>query len=294
MTDPACNRETLVAKKCKNITVKKGLDEWVMTYGDMMSLLLTFFVLIVSFSSMQQTKFEQAVSSLQEAFGVLESAESVIEMQTPIIPNHEPQDEEAEFLYEVRAVEKLILEQGLDKQVEVQVTNEGVIFRLNSEFAFDSGGATLQKGPRSVLDRMASFFKKFPYRIRIEGHTDTQPINSTKFPSNWDLSAARSVSVARYFQGMGLPPERISATGMGEFHPIGDNGTVAGRAKNRRVEIFLQLDAKDRAKAGALPFAKPGESSASLENNAKENVPVRPIINPVTDKLGTLQRVINH
>jgi chemotaxis protein MotB len=281
-----------VAKKCKNIVIKQGLDDWVMTYGDMMSLLLTFFVLIVSFSSMQETKFEQAIKSLHEAFGVLNNAESVIELETPIIPHHEPQEEEAEFLYEVRSVEKLILEEGLDRQVEVQVTDEGVLFRLNSEFAFNSGGATLQEEPRGILDKLVSFFKKFPYFIRIEGHTDSVPINSAKFPSNWELSAARAVSVARYFQGMGLPPDRIAATGMGEFHPIGDNATVTGRSKNRRVEIFLRLDKRDLPENGVLPLAPEMEETAGGAGQAEENEPVRPIINPVTDKLGSLHRQI--
>ncbi len=281
-----------MAKKCKNIVIKQGLDDWVMTYGDMMSLLLTFFVLIVSFSSMQETKFEQAIKSLHEAFGVLNNAESVIELETPIIPHHEPQEEEAEFLYEVRSVEKLILEEGLDRQVEVQVTDEGVLFRLNSEFAFNSGGATLQEEPRGILDKLVSFFKKFPYFIRIEGHTDSVPINSAKFPSNWELSAARAVSVARYFQGMGLPPDRIAATGMGEFHPIGDNATVTGRSKNRRVEIFLRLDKRDLPENGVLPLAPEMEETAGGAGQAEENEPVRPIINPVTDKLGSLHRQI--
>lgn len=279
-----------MAKKCKNITIKKGLDEWVMTYGDMMSLLLTFFVLIVSFSSMQETKFEQAIKSLHEAFGVLSSAESVIVMETPIIPNHTPQDEEAEFLYEVRAVEQAILEQGLNKEVEVQVTGDGVVFRVNSEFAFDSGGSTLQQGPRKVLARVGAFLQKFPYNIRIEGHTDSQPIKSSKFPSNWELSAARSVAVARYFQGMGLQPERIAATGFGEFHPIADNGTPKGRAKNRRVEIYLKLDKRDLPKDGKLPLTPGLGGPAGQAKKLEEKEPVRPIINPVTDKLGTLHR----
>jgi len=277
-----------VAKKCKNIIIKQGLDDWVMTYGDMMSLLLTFFVLIVSFSSMQETKFEQAVNSLHEAFGVLQSAESVLEMSTPIIPNHDPQDEEAEMLYEVRSVEKLILDEGLDKKVEVQVTDDGVLFRLNAEFTFKSAGATLLDKPRTVLAKMVAFFKKFPYRIRIEGHTDSMPIHSAKFPSNWELSAARAVSVARYFQGMGLPPERIAATGLGEFHPIADNATAEGRAKNRRVDIFLKLDRKNLPKDGKLPFAEEVKEPAAAETKPEEKSPVRPIINPVTGKLGSL------
>ncbi len=281
-----------MAKKCKNITIKQGLDDWVMTYGDMMSLLLTFFVLIVSFSSMQETKFEQAVSSLHEAFGVLEKAESVIVLEQPVVPNHEPQEEEAEMLFEVRSVERLILEEGLDKEVEVKITEDGVLFRLNSEFAFVSGGAELKEESKAVLDKMSSFFQKFPYKIRIDGHTDNIPINSAKFPSNWELSAARAVSVARYFQGMGLPPERISATGLGEYHPIADNATAEGRAKNRRVEVFLKLDKQDLPADGKLPFDSAVEKLPTAKEQAEqekaEKESVRPIINPVTGELGTL------
>ncbi len=94
MTDPAGTERLNVAKK-SNITINTGLPGWVMTYGDMMSLLLTFFVLIVSFSSMQETKFEQAANSLKDAFGVLATPESVIEFNDPLIPNHNPESEEA-------------------------------------------------------------------------------------------------------------------------------------------------------------------------------------------------------
>jgi chemotaxis protein MotB len=276
-----------VAKKCKNITIKQGLDGWVMTYGDMMSLLLTFFVLIVSFSSMQETKFKQAAASLADAFGVMTSAESVIEFNTPIVPNHSPQ-KDAEVLYEVRTIEKLLLEEGLQDQVEVNVTEEGVLFRINAPFMFTSGGADLKNEPKTVLDKLASFFNKFPYQVRVQGHTDTIPINSAKYPSNWELSAARAVSVARYFQEKGMPPEKIEATGFGEHRPVGDNATAEGRSKNRRVEIFLKLDKKDLSKNEQLPFKKMDNFAPQGQESANENVPVRPIINPVTGKLGTL------
>ena len=278
-----------MAKK-KNITIKMGLDGWVMTYGDMMSLLLTFFVLIVSFSSMQQTKFEQAVNSLQEAFGVMKDAESVIEFQSPLIPNHDPTDEESEVVYEVRNLEKFILEQGLDDKVEVEMKDGRVLFRVDAPFLFESGQAKLKPVSLQVLEKMQGFFRKFPYEVGVEGHTDSLPINSSRFESNWELSAGRAVSVARYFQEQGMPPDRIAATGFGEFRPIADNETVQGRQKNRRVEIFLQLEKKDLPKSNQLPFVKkPGGTGAAATkpiDPAAEKGPVRPIINPVTERLG--------
>ncbi len=281
-----------MGKKKKNIIIKQGLDDWVMTYGDMMSLLLTFFVLIVSFSSMQETKFQQAANSLRDAFGVLATPESVIAFNDPLVPNHNPSEEESEVLYEVRNVEKMILDAELDKQVAVEVRDDGVMFRLNAPFLFTSGGAELAEEPKGVLEEMSKFFTKFPYKVEVGGHTDDIPIGSARFPSNWELSAARAVTVARYFQSVGMPPERIAATGYGEFHPIADNATPEGREKNRRVEIFLHLNREDLAKKPDLPFSDSPVQLNKVEPESKtkteEKLPVRPIINPVTGKLGVL------
>ena len=244
-------------KRSRDLIIRRKVDGWVMTYADMMSLLLTFFVLIVSFSSLQQSKFKQAAQSLQEAFGLLEHPESVIEFQNPVYPDRINESENADVFYEMQEIEQVIIESGLDNEVEIQLQENGVMFRIQAPFLFGSGLADLRDEPRSVLDELSVLFKKFPYLIRIEGHTDSMPINSERFPSNWELSSARAVTVARYFQGMGLPPERIAATGYGEYHPIEDNSSAVGREKNRRVEIFLQLDKSNLPRADELPFADP-------------------------------------
>jgi chemotaxis protein MotB len=228
-----------------------------MTYADMMSLLLTFFVLIVSFSSLQQSKFKQAAQSLQEAFGLLDHPDAAIEFKSPVYPDRVNEDQNADVYYEMQELEQVILETGLDREVEIQLQENGVMFRIQAPFLFGSGMAELREEPRKVLGELSGLFRKFPYLIRIEGHTDSIPINSEKFPSNWELSSARAVTVARYFQGLGLPPERIAATGYGEYHPIAANETAAGREKNRRVEIFLQLDKRNLPRADELPFADP-------------------------------------
>jgi chemotaxis protein MotB len=237
--------------------IRRKVDGWIMTYADMMSLLLTFFILIVSFSSLQEAKFKQAAQSLQEAFGILEHPESMIEFRNPIYPKVREESIEDEVYYEMREIEQVILENGLDQDVQVQVQDDGVLFRIQAPFLFASGQADLKAESRQILQELTVLFRKFPYRIRIEGHTDSIPINSARFPSNWELSAARAVTVARYFQGLNLPPERIAATGYGEYHPIADNATAAGREKNRRVEIFLQLDQTELPRGAELPFADP-------------------------------------
>jgi len=241
----------------RDLIIRRKVDGWVMTYADMMSLLLTFFILIVSFSSLQQSKFKQAAQSLQEAFGILEHPESMIEFRNPVYPDIPDDPAQAEIYYEMMDIEQVIREKGLDQEVQVELQENGVMFRIQAPFLFGSGQADLRNEPRQILDQLSVLFRKFPYLIRIEGHTDSMPINSARYPSNWELSAARAVTVARYFQGLGLPPERIAATGYGEYHPIDDNGTAKGRGKNRRVEIFLQLDKGDLPRADELPFADP-------------------------------------
>ncbi len=244
------------SRKRSPITQRKP-DGWIMTYADMMSLLLTFFILIVSFSTLQQSKFKKAAQSLQEAFGILEHPESAIEFKNPVYPDIRKENVDDEVYYEMREIEQVILENGLDQEVQVQVQDNGVLFRIQSPFLFASGQADLKDESRPILQELTVLFRKFPYQVRIEGHTDSLPIRSTRYPSNWELSAARAVTVARYFQGLNLPPERIAATGFGEYHPIADNATAGGREKNRRVEIFLQLDKRDLPRGAELPFADP-------------------------------------
>ena len=277
-----------MGKRIQKITIKKGLPDWVMTYGDMMSLLLTFFVLIVSFSSMQETKFQQAANSLKDAFGVLATPESVIQFNDPLIPNHNPESREADVLYEVRSVEKMVFDSALENQVEVEIREEGVMFRIDAPFLFESASAELTSAPRALLTKLGGLFQKFPYSVNIEGHTDSLPIRSGRFGSNWELSATRAVAVARYFQRVGVAPANLSATGYGEFRPLADNATPEGREKNRRVEIFLKMDREKPKRQKELPLVDPAVVGLGAVGSGVKNGSVRPIINPVTGRLGLL------
>jgi chemotaxis protein MotB len=243
----------LVRQKRKSVIHDKRAG-WIMTYADMMSLLLTFFVLIVSFSSMQQSKFQQAAQSLQTAFGVMPHNETAINFDNPIMPRQEYDSEDSEIYFEVRQMEAMIAEQGLDRDMEVEVQDNGVLFRIDAPFLFTSGESDLKSDSRQLLDRLVRFLEKFPHQVRVEGHTDAVPIHSSRYPSNWELSAARAVTVARYFQSLGMPPDRIAATGFGQYQPIADNSTENGRKMNRRVEIFLQMDKKGTSTSLDMPL----------------------------------------
>ena len=266
-----------MAKNKRPVIIKQGLDGWVMTYGDMMSLLLTFFVLIVSFSSMQEAKFKDAAMSLRAAFGVMVQPESVISFNDPLVPRYEKQ-ESSDFLYEVRELEMALLDKGMESDLEMEFTPDGMVFRLEAPVLFRAGRTEIQAGSNEVLDTLAGFLKKCSGEIRVEGHSDATPIHSTLYPSNWELSAARAGAVARYFQGAGLPPTRMAATGYGEHRPLADNATADGRAKNRRVEIYLKVD-RNRPATGGKPLSR-----------ALDAAPITvPRPTPVTDRLRSLQ-----
>jgi len=266
-----------MAKSKRPVIIKMGLDGWVMTYGDMMSLLLTFFVLIVSFSSMQETKFKDAAASLRTAFGVMNQPQSVIEFNDPLMPKYE-KHEQKDFLHEVRLLETDLQEKGLSSEVVMEFTPDGIMFRLDAPVLFAGGHCEVQPESHEALDTLAGFLTKFPGETRVEGHSDNIPMKSTRFPSNWELSAARAGSVARYFQGTGMSPERIAATGYGEFRPLADNATSEGRAQNRRVEIYLKVD-QNQSPAGGKPI------SGSLDASSAG----APRPTPVTDRLRTMR-----
>jgi len=247
-----------VARKCKCPPEERGVPGWVVTYGDMMSLLLTFFILLLSFSSIQESKFKQAMESLQTALGVFNNSESVIEFETMVVPQ-EVGGDRSEMLYEFRELEQYLLEQNMDDQVEVAMTADGIQIQIEDEFLFASGTADLEPGTDRILGKIAGFLDGKGTEIRVSGHTDSVPIRTARFPSNWELSASRAIAVARELQDTGIDPARMSATGYGQFRPIADNGSAAGRARNRRVEIFMKYD--DRPEQGAttlLPLESEG------------------------------------
>ncbi|WP_232466759.1 OmpA/MotB family protein, partial [Alcaligenes faecalis] len=129
---------------------------------------------------------------------------------------------------------------GLGDNIDVVMNDQSVSFRINSEILFNSGGADLGLEGLTVLRQLAAVLQKSTHPIVIEGHTDSVPIRSYRYPSNWELSGARAGSVVRYMEANGIGSQRLSAVGYADTRPLGDNGTQQGRATNRRVEIIVQ------------------------------------------------------
>lgn len=232
---------------------KSGAPAWMTTFSDLMSLLLTFFILLYSFSTLDAIKFKNVASALQSVL-LGQTATTIFDDEVPAenpipTPMQMPDKEmesEIEEVYE--KVKSFVDEQGLNAQVSVAKERRGVVIDIKERVLFDLGKAVIKPDSIIVLDKLGDLFQTIDKDIAIEGHTDNLPIHTYQFPTNWELSAARAINVLRFFvEEKGADPTRISATGYGEFRPIASNDTAAGRAANRRVNILLLVyDYEDR------------------------------------------------
>lgn len=224
-----------------------GAPLWMVTYGDMMTLLLVFFVLIVSFSTIEIEKFKAALGSFRGAlmpWAPAPTGMSMLEQPIINIADHA-------FTEAVEKVEEAIENTGLNEFVEVHQVPGGIKVILSDPVLFDVGRDDLKLGAipilRSVLEVALNVGAG---EIEIEGHTDDTPIKTKRFPSNWDLSAARALKVLKLYQKLGFPPDRLVAVGYGEFRPkfvIPSTASHAEKAPNRRVEIFLNMEIQEES-----------------------------------------------
>jgi chemotaxis protein MotB len=147
---------------------------------------------------------------------------------------------------QMRRVIDVLKEAGLEGSFDVFPTKEGFAVRLSSPLLFDLGSADLREEAKGILSRLADILASFENTLRIEGHTDNIPIHTPKFPSNWELSAARALSVLKFLNSRDITSERLSAVGYGEFRPLLENDTEENRDKNRRVEIHVKLSVREK------------------------------------------------
>jgi len=220
----------------------EGADDWMMTYGDLMTQLVCFFVLLMSFSVTSSMDFREVVVSLHEALsgtGVFSAWRSAVEDASPL-----QQQEEVEALLEMKgSLDMAIQEAEMTEHIETIINKEGLAIILEdggSPVFFGTGDAHIRKEAYPILGQIGKIVKDMPNDVRVEGHTDSRPIHTYQFPSNWELSAARATNVLRYLsESIGISPERLSAVGYGPYKPVADNNTQAGMSKNRRVEIIV-------------------------------------------------------
>jgi chemotaxis protein MotB len=266
-------------------------DGWMVTFSDLMSLLLCFFVLILSMAEVDIIKYKQLADSMSEAFGVQQEMQlesipkgtsvvstefrpgipdetilDVIQQETvdqdrnslrignPDSPDSEEKDIRDEVLtydeimaliketeLDAEMLRRLLAKEIKEGQIDVETTARTILIRIRERGSFASGSALLNTSFVGVIDKIASALTQIEGKISVEGHTDNVPISTFAYPSNWDLSAARSVAVVRRMLDIAaLQPIRVTASGFADTRPQAINSTSDGRARNRRVEIVVK------------------------------------------------------
>jgi chemotaxis protein MotB len=249
-------------------------ERWLLTYADMITLLMTLFMVLFAISSVNTTKFELLSKSLSEAISgkVVTGGPSIQETGAadstkdptvePPIPAIAPvvkvksttgaaaaapakqtaaEREEESFRQLKAQVDQYASEHGLKSSLQTTVARRGLVIRLLTDrVVFASGQAQLQPGASGLLTAIAHLLAtEVRHPITVEGHTDNRPIASAPFPTNWELSTARATQVVRFFIGHGVAARRLQAAGVAAQRPVSSNSTEYGRSRNRRVEIVL-------------------------------------------------------
>ncbi len=212
---------------------------WMTTYGDMMTLLMTFFILIMSFSTIEVEKFKAALGSLRGAFGILGDSREVTPEYTWFSPLEHVKRET--IIEQLENLQKIIKANDLDDKIDIYESDAEIIIRIKDQVLFESGSALLKPKFLPILSKIAKMIVKDAQEIKVAGHTDDIPIHNSKYPSNWELSLARALSVVRYFvYREKIHPAKISVAGYSKYRPLVPNNSPENRAKNRRVEIYLK------------------------------------------------------
>lgn len=246
-----------------------GAPAWMATFSDLMNLLLCFFVLLFSMSSVDVEKWQQMVASFSDNFSVFSGGASAIGdgflISNGVSQLNELDDyinstgktaESEEFVNELKEfeekqlavseelaeeIEEAVEESQFASEIEVDFTAQYVSLTLNGALLFDSGSAELKEEAKPLMDKVGQLLARYAQStIEIEGHTDNVPIHNARFANNNELSSFRALSVFDYFmETTFLDPATIKHSGRGEYLPVADNATPEGRAQNRRVEIKI-------------------------------------------------------
>ena len=233
-----------MAKKKKKIDEPPdgGIPAWLTTYSDLMTLMLSFFVILGSFATFEQGRIVKLVGSFAGAFKILpggyktDPGDQVLEPGKEMLQSYRAA---GEIFTKMKGV---VENSGVSGGMEFSQTNKGFELSMSSYllFGLESGKTEILPGMLPFLDEMLEVVRRESYLIRIEGHTDNYPVSSPEYPTSWDLSTARAVTILRYFvEKGGIAPSRVSAAGFGKYRPLFSNDTPEEREQNRRVVISL-------------------------------------------------------
>lgn len=213
-------------------------ERWLLTYADLITLLLAFFIVMYSMSRIDAKRFGKMAEALN---GVLKGGKSfmVVSNAEQVKRGHGLLKLGDLKLLQIKLQEKLKFH-GKQEEVITEITERGLVIHILESALFKEGAARLERRAMNILDLIHEQISDRPNHVRIEGHTDDRSIRTIAYPSNWELSAARATEVVRYFvDNYNFPPERISALGYGMYRPVRPNNSIENRSQNRRVDIVI-------------------------------------------------------
>jgi len=216
-----------------------GRDGWELTFADMMTLILCFFVVVAAISEIDKERFAKVADSMNEAMG---KKEKPVPKEQPPVPS--------EWRKKLKSLNEVMaeLESGVGREthaVDLEMRTDAVAVNLHGTVFFSLGSADLTRKALDLLGIITRPLLDIPYKITVEGHSDNIPIQSTQFPSNWELSSARASAVARYLIAQGFPKEKIQVVGLADTRPLvpnqDDNGDPIpeNQSRNRRIVILV-------------------------------------------------------
>ncbi|NLM20929.1 MAG: OmpA family protein [Peptococcaceae bacterium] len=259
-----------------------GQERWLVTYADLITLLMIFFVMMYSMSQVDANKFRALAESLSITLGggspsaielsTSPSGPSLIGQGTPLENNTNPgravgqeddqatgnsqgggdPDVETMTIEHIKAkLDAFASENNIQTMLVSSIEERGLVVSIQDTLLFASGSAEITPEARTILKKISGVLSASPNYIKIEGHTDNLPINTVRFPSNWELSVLRATNVLHILvKEGGINPERLSATGYGEYRPRADNKTEEGRSSNRRVDLVILRSKYDPVEPG--------------------------------------------
>ncbi len=257
---------------------KENSERWLLTYSDLITLLLAFFVIMYGMSSADAVKFKKFSEAAKRAFnvGILQGdpSASILEQTVGIADEAASAEEISASSRELDTIYNemgwVFQEEGLADKVSISNRAEGIAISVSGNLLFSSGRAELRPDAVKLLQAVGQVLNRLPNQVRVEGHTDDVPPSGTEFPSNWELSGARAVAVVRYLTEIeAVDPGRISAVAYAQFQPAAPNDSARTRARNRRSEIVIlnapapSATAAPSRATGATPVATPQKENRS-------------------------------
>jgi chemotaxis protein MotB len=228
---------------------EEGLPPWLATFADMMSLLLTFFVLMLSFANMDLVKFKDMMGSIKDAFGVQvqrRSADYIAFSPSRFESKTKDMSEKEKLVLGMVLRVKSLFEgkKKLEGKVDVSADENGVLIRVDNGVLFDSGSAELLSDSKEVLQNIVTLLKENNLNLTVRGHTDNTILDSGKYPSNWELSASRAAATIRYIKKAApkIASTRLAAVGYADTRPLVPNNSKDNRSLNRRVEFYFHRE----------------------------------------------------